>query len=70
MHGVQPRSLTNRELVRHCANELELTTSQLPHEFQMELVRRLNLLIVNEEYRERGVPPYVPTSIAADPEAD
>lgn len=40
MRGVQPRSLTNRELARYCAGALELTTNALPYEFQVELLRR------------------------------
>lgn len=44
MRGVPPRSLTNRELIRHCANTLELTTTGMSHEFQIELLRRFTAL--------------------------
>lgn len=44
MLGVQPRSLTNRELIHYCANQLELTTTPLNYEFQVELLRRFILV--------------------------
>lgn len=61
MHGVQPRSLTDRELVRHCANQLELTTTPLPYDYQLELVRRFNAVIALLGDTSRTV---------ADPDAD
>lgn len=66
MQGIQPRSLTNRELIRHCANTLELTTNALPYEFQMELLRRLNLLACANE----GAHPDSIYPAPIDPEAD
>lgn len=44
MYGIQPRSLSHRELAHHCANLLELTTTGLPKEWQVELLRRYVLL--------------------------
>lgn len=65
MRGIQPRTLTNGELIRHCANTLELTTSTLPYDFQLELVRRLNVYAPQHEGNH-------PDSfhVAIDPEAD
>lgn len=66
MHGVQARSLTDRELVLYCANQLELTTTPLPYDFQIELVRRFNALIADLP-DERHVVKHTPR---IDPEAD
>lgn len=48
MRGIQPRTLTNRELIQHCANklDLDLTTEGLPYEWQVELLRRF---VMSEE---------------------
>lgn len=40
VRGIQPRSLTNEELVRLCDAQLQLITGGLTHAFQLELLRR------------------------------
>lgn len=40
MSGIEPRGLNNRELVRISADLA--AEGELPHNFQMELIRRLN----------------------------
>ena len=74
MHGVQPRSLTNRELIRHCANKLETTITResgLNYEEQVELLRRFVMVVNPEEGNARPVVQYRSTEKAAiDPDAD
>lgn len=65
MRGIQPRTLTDRDLIRHCANELELTTNPLPYEFQLELIRRLNSYVAADADVQ-----VTKTGSSIDPDAD
>lgn len=65
MQGIQARSLTNRELIRHCANVLELTTTALPYDFQVELLRRFVMVMDADELDRQAN-----QSAGIDPDAD
>lgn len=48
MYGIQPRSLTTKELIYFGAELLELPAG-MPKEFQLELIRRLEALTPGDE---------------------
>ena len=48
MYGIQPRSLTTKELIAFSAELLELPRG-LPKDFQLELIRRLEALTPHNE---------------------
>lgn len=74
MRGIQPRGLTNHELIRHCANQLELTvtTEGLPYEWQVELLRRYVMAVSPEQGEARPLVQYRSEFFTKqiDPEAD
>jgi hypothetical protein len=70
MRGVQPRTLTNRELIRHCANLLELTRGGLPYEVEVELLRRFIMKCSEPDEPYNGQMPLVAPADKIDPEAD
>ena len=69
MSGIQPRTLSNRELIEHCALYLELADDNipmpkgLPIAWQTELLRRFNVLSPLDEY-----PPADPAQLDLFPE--
>ena len=55
MSGIQPRTLSNQELIQHCAIYLDLAEDNIPMPkgmplaWQTELLRRFNLLAPLDE---------------------
>ncbi len=49
MHGIEPQTLSNRELLLACDNEW--TMGGLPSELQLELYNRFRALAPLDEYR-------------------
>jgi len=43
MYGIQPRSLTTQELIRFCAELMELPAG-MPKDWQHEVLRRLTVM--------------------------
>lgn len=59
MHGIEPRTLSNRELILACDNEW--TMAGLPSELQLELYNRLRALVhlyefPNDDLRQLELP--------------
>jgi hypothetical protein len=48
MYGIQPRSLTTQELIRFCAELMELPAG-MPKDWQHEVLRRLTVLAPPDE---------------------
>lgn len=48
MHGIEPRTLSNRELILACDNEW--TMAGLPSELQLELYNRFRALAPLDEF--------------------
>jgi len=48
MYGIQPRSLTTKELIAFSAEMIELPKG-LPKDFQLELIRRLEALTPHDK---------------------
>ena len=44
MQVIQPRTLSNTELINHCAHYMD-SVNELPTAFQIELLRRFNYYI-------------------------
>ena len=51
MQTIQPRTLSNNELIRHCA--MILDTEDLPLAYQHELLRRFTALAPLDEFPPR-----------------
>jgi len=49
MQVIQPRSLSNSELITHCAHYMD-TANELPTAFQIELLRRFTALAPLDEF--------------------
>jgi hypothetical protein len=48
MQGIQPRTLTNRELINYCADAVD-DPFGMPKEWQKELLRRFVVLAPSDE---------------------
>ena len=48
MQGIQPRTLTNRELINYCADAVD-DLHGMPKEWQKELLRRFVVLAPTDE---------------------
>jgi hypothetical protein len=48
MKGIQPRTLTNRELINYCADAVD-DLHGMPKEWQKELLRRFVVLAPSDE---------------------
>lgn len=49
MQVIQPRSLSNSELINNCANFMD-TVNELPTAYQIELLRRFTALAPLDEF--------------------
>jgi len=50
MQGIQPRNLTNTELIRTCAYYLDGYPNTMPVEYQQELLRRFTALHPEDKF--------------------
>jgi hypothetical protein len=50
MQDIQPRTLSNAELIRYATLEMDLNPEGMPLVYQIELLRRFNLLAPLNEY--------------------
>lgn len=49
MQVIQPRTLSNNELINHCANFMD-SVEELPTAYQIELLRRFTALAPLDEF--------------------
>lgn len=68
MHGVQARAMTDRELVKYCLAQLELTTTALSTDVQIELVHRLQGHVERRDHEP--IPTYTRTRGNHFPDVD
>ena len=49
MSGIQPRTLSNKELIRECSNRIDVKYG-MPYLWQVELLRRFTALAPLDEF--------------------
>lgn len=49
MQVIQPRTLSNNELITHCAHYMD-TVNEMPTAFQIEILRRFTALAPTNEF--------------------